>query len=195
MKTLFRSFSVAALLALALLPQQASAAAQVLCAPEQAVGTNIRTIGGASSAVPSGTLYTLNGQGCALIAQGDIAYFLSQGFSVGAPGGSFIFTTGVATSTTDFVIGSIPAGAAIKAIYYSNSVAAAVTGGISIGTTANGVDVVAAQACAASCLTFTADASLLKRPFSLTAATPLHAAAVTAWNSANVTITVTWEYF
>lgn len=184
----------AALLATSLAP--ASAANIFLCQGDvSGASTGSRTVGGTLSAVPSGTIYVLNSAGCALIASGDVGYFLSQGYTQGSPYQSFIFNTGVATGTTDFVIGNIPAGGFIKDILYSNSVAAAVTGGVSIGTTANGVDVVAAQTCGSTCLTFTTDALLLKRPFSLTAATPLHAAAVTAWNSTNVTITVIWGYF
>ncbi|TAL43843.1 MAG: hypothetical protein EPN91_05660 [Salinibacterium sp.] len=172
-------------------------AAQVyMCSPDVAGGVQgPRTWGGTLSPVPSGTIYVLNGQGCGLIAQGDVGYFASQGFTQASSQQSFLFTTGVATGTTDFVIGSVPAGAYIQQIIYSNAVAAAVTGGISIGTTANGTDVVAAQAVGSSALTFTTDALLLKRVFSTTAATPLHAAAVTAWNSTNVTITVVYGYF
>lgn len=191
-RTLLKVFSAAlfsAVLLASAMPS-ANAAAQFMC-----TSPGSRQVGGSGSQVPSGTLYTLNGRGCALIAQADIGYFASQGYTPGPSGGSFIFTTGVATGTTDFVIGSVPAGAAISKIIYSNAVAAAVTGGISVGTTANGTDVVAAQAVGSSALTFTTDALTLKRVFSLTTPTPLHAAAVTAWNSTNVTITVTWEYF
>lgn len=196
MKT-FRNLLLAGLAAAALFSFQPVAHANsiVLCAPE---------VSGASAGPrrvtnpgTSGGSYQLDGSGCAVMStsNADVAYFLSQGFSQSGPLRAIIFNTGVATGTTDFIIGSIPAQAFIQDIIFSNSVAAAVTGGVSIGTTANGVDVVAAQACASTCLTFTTDALLLKRPFSLTAATPLHAAAVTAWNSTNLTITVIYGYF
>lgn len=143
----------------------------------------------------SGTTYQTDNNGCILAAFADIGDAQSQGFAQSGPVRAIVFNVGVATGTTDFVIGNVPANAAIVGIYWSNSVAAAVTGGVSLGTTANGVDVVAAQACASSCVTFTTDALTLKRVFSLTVATPIHAAAVTAWNSTNVTITMLYSYF
>lgn len=196
MKTI-RNLLLAALAASALLSYQPAAQANslVLCAPEVSGATaGPRRV---TNPGTSGGSYTLDGSGCAVVStsNSDAAYFISQGFTQSGPLRAIIFNTGVATGTTNFIIGSIPAQAFIQDIIFSNSVAAAVTGGISIGTTANGTDVVAAQTCGASCLTFTTDALLLKRPFSLTAATPLHAAAVTAWNSANVTITVLYGYF
>jgi len=193
---MIRRLFVAIVAAFALWAAPVQAANINMCSPDVAGGVQgPRTIGGALSPVPSGAVYTLNPQGCALIAQADVGYFASQGFTQASSQQSFLFTTGVAAGTTDFVIGSIPAGAYIQQIIFSNAVAAAVTGGISIGTTANGTDVVAAQTCGSSCLTYTTDALTLKRVFSLTAATPLHAAAVTAWNSTNVTITVVYGYF
>jgi hypothetical protein len=143
----------------------------------------------------SGTTYNVDVNGCILSGIADLGDASSNGFAQEGNQRAFIYNTGVATGTTDFTIGSVPPSAAITGVFFSNSVAAAVTGGISIGTTANGTDVVAAQACGSTCLTFTTDALTLKRVFSLTAATPLHAAAVTAWNSTNVTITVLYSYF
>jgi hypothetical protein len=187
-----RKLLIAAALAVAaLLPAKyAEAASAQLCTPSAQSGSK-RIVNPNTNAV-----YQTNGRGCAVFQGADVGYFQSQGFSVGPDGGvAIIYTTGVATGTTDFTIGSIPAGAYIKEIVYSNAVASAVTGGISIGTTANGTDVVAAQAVGSSALTFTPNASILKQVFSTTASTPLHAAAVTAWNSTNVTITVTYGWF
>lgn len=159
--------------------------------------TGARTIGGSGSAVPSGTLYTLNSGGCALIAQADIGYFLSQGFTQGSSQTSTFLITGAlpASGTADIVGPVIPAGAYIQQIIWFNTTANAVTGGVSVGTTANGTDVVAAQAVGANALTFTTDALLLKRVFSTTAATTLHFAPVTSSNSANLSITVIYGYF
>jgi hypothetical protein len=176
--------------------QPAQAATQMLCQGDvSGASTGARVVVNTSSTASPQPQYVLNSQGCAQINLADVGFFLSQGFTQGSPFQTVVFNTGVATGTTDFVIGTIPANAYIQAILFSNSVAAAVTGGISIGTTANGTDVVAAQACAASCVTFTTDALTLKRNFSTTAGTALHAAAVTAWNSANVTITVVYGFF
>lgn len=191
----FRKLLIAAL-ALFALAMPAQAAVQMMCAPDVAGGVQgPRRVTNTSSTAATQPSYQLNAFGCALIAQADIGFFQSQGFSAGSSEGTILFTTGIATGTTDFTIGSLPANTYITEIIYSNAVAAAVTGGISIGTTANGTDVVVAQAVGSSALTFTPNASILKQPFSLTAATPLHAAAVTAWNSTNVTITVKYAAF
>jgi hypothetical protein len=138
---------------------------QMLCAPESPVGVQgpRRVTNTASTASPQPSY--ISTVGCALINQADIGFFLSQGFTAGSSEGTILFTTGVATGTTDFVIGNLPANTYITEIIYSNAVAAAVTGGISIGTTANGTDVVAAQAVGSSALTFTPNASILKQPF------------------------------
>jgi hypothetical protein len=159
-----RKHLIAAGLALAGLLSAAPsfAATQMLCAPEQSVGAQSRRIVVESSTASPQPAYILNGQGCALIAQADIGFFLSRGFTAGSSEGTILFTTGVATGTTDFVIGNLPANTYITEIIYSNAVAAAVTGGISIGTTANGTDVVAAQAVGSTALTFTPTRSLLK---------------------------------
>lgn len=196
MNRFLSALAVAALLAWT---APAKAAVVYMCQGDvSGASTGARTIGGTGSAVPSATLYTLNSAGCAVILQADVGFFQSQGFTQQSSDNTILFTTGVATGTTNFVIGVIPANAYIRNILFSNAAAAAVTGGISIGTTANGADVVAAQACAANCLTFTTDALLLKRVFPATqpsAAQTLNAAAVTAWNNANVTITVVYAYF
>ena len=176
--------------------QEAKAAVTVLCAPNPVDQFSARTIGGATSAVPSGTLYTLNGQGCTIVKQADLGYFLSQGFTPGPPfGANILFTTGVLTGTTAVQIGTLPPSTYIQHIIVSNSTANAITGGIAFGTTANGTDIDATLACGANCLSFALDSALAKRVFSTTAATPIFAAAVTAWNSANVTITVVFGYF
>lgn len=193
---IFRKSLIAAALALFALAAPAEAATQFLCGPDIAGGIQgpRRVTNTASTASPQPT-YGLNSAGCALINQADVGFFLSQGYTPGSSEQTILFTTGVATGTTDFVIGNVPANYYITEIVYSNSTANAVTGGISIGTTANGTDVVAAQAVGANALTFTPNASILKQPFSTTAPTPLHAAAVTAWASANVTITVKMAAF
>lgn len=189
--------SLIAVLALAAFALPAHAATQMLCSPDVAGGVQgpRRVTNTASTASPQPT-YGLNSAGCALINQADIGFFMSQGFTPGSSEATILYTTGViASGTTDLVIGNVPANYYIAEIVYSNAIAAAVTGGISIGTTANGTDVVAAQAVGSSALTFTANASILKQPFSTTVSTPLHAAAVTSWNGANVTITVKMAAF
>lgn len=171
----------------------ADAAQQMLCSN---VANARQVTNYASATVPQPT-YNLNAKGCSLIAQADIGYFLTQGFIVQSTDNSIIFTTGAlpASGTADIVGPVIPPGAYIQTIIWSNTTANAVTGGMSIGTTANGTDVVAAQALAANALVFTTDALLLKRVFSLTAATPLHFAPITSSNTSNITVTIVYGYF
>jgi hypothetical protein len=183
---------------LAVAPAAAGTPQALMCQGDvSGASTGARTIGGTNSQVPSGTLYVLNSNGCALIAQADIGYFQSQGYVQNPSQNSAFLITGTlpASGTADIVGPVIPAGAYIQQIIWSNTTANAVTGGMSVGTTANGTDVVAAQALGANALTFTTDALLLKRVFSLTAATTLHFAPVTSSNSAALNITVVYAYF
>lgn len=188
---LIAAASLAALSFLALAPA-AEAASVVMCrgAASAAAPGPARWVAPAST-----TAYQLDNMGCAIIALTDVSDAQAGGFTQSGPVRAIVYNTGVATGTTDFVIGNLPAAAYIHQIIVSNSVAAAVTGGISFGITANGTDIVTALTCGASCLTFVADTALTKRILSLTAPTAIHAAAVTAWNSANVTITVLYSYF
>lgn len=193
-----RRLALAAAAALALFAAPVEAAQINMCSADVAGGVQgPHTIGGTTSPVPSGTIYILNGQGCALIAQGDVGYFQSQGFTQASSEQTILFTTGAlpASGTTDIVGPVIPAGAYIKQIIWNNTTANAVTGGMSVGTTANGTDVVAAQTLAANALVFTTDALLLKRVFSLTAGTTLHFAPVTSSNTSNITISIMIGYF
>jgi len=179
-------------------PKPVNAAQSVLCSPEVPGGTVARTIGSnlPTSPVPSGTVYTLNGQGCAVVLQADIGYFLSQGFTAGPPfGPNILFTTGVWTGTTSFQAGVLPPGTYIQHIIMQETAGNAVTGGVKVGTTSGGADVVAALTVSASSLAFVADSALLKRVFSATAQQALFITPATAGNNANVTVTVVFGYF
>jgi len=81
---------------------------------------------------------------------------------------------------------AVPRGHAIAEIYFRNRTANAVTGGLKIGTTAGGVDIVADQAIGANGIGHVADAAVLKRFFSTTDRQVLFIDAVSAWNSATV---------
>lgn len=189
--------AAAALVALWTAPLQA---AQVFMCQGDVSGasTGARTIGGTNSAVPSQTLYSLNSAGCALIQLADIGYFQSQGYTQNSSEQSIVFQTGVQTGTTDLVVGALPAGAYLKSVLVNNLTANAVTGNISVGSTANGTDIVASLVCAANCVASApGTTALAKSVFTATggAATTIHAAAITSWNSANVNITVVYGYF
>lgn len=83
---------------------------------------------------------------------------------------------------------SIPTGWAIDQIHYANTTANAVTGGIRIGTSGGGTQVVVAQAVAGNAIGTIADANVLLKVFSRAAAQTLFIEAVTAWNSASLEI-------
>lgn len=159
--------------------------------------TGARTIGGTGSAVPSGTLYTLNSNGCTLVALGDVGYFQSQGYLQNSSYQSLFLATGAlpASGTTDIVGPTLPPGAFLQQIIVNNTTASAVTGGLAFGTTANGTDIVAALTCGASCLTFVLDSAFSKRVFSTTAGQVIHVSPVTSSNSANLNITFIYGYF
>lgn len=111
---------------------------------------------------------------------------------VGANNEAFLDFTGVGcepitdevkAQTNDFTY-SVPAGWQIDAIYIKNNTANAVTGGIKIGTSSGGTQVVTAQAVGANAnLRINA---LTINWFSATSAQTLYIQDVTAWNSANL---------
>lgn len=87
------------------------------------------------------------------------------------------------TGNTTF---TIPANMTILQIVVENTTVNAVTGGIKIGTTDGGTEVVAALLVGANELTTILDATILKRAFSLSTDTTLYINTVTLWNSANL---------
>lgn len=98
---------------------------------------------------------------------------------------SIILSTVAADSTA-----TIPAGHYIQHIFIENTTANAITGGVKIGTTAGGIDILVALAVGASAITFVTDALLLKRWFSTSADQTIYIEDVTAWNSASLTVTI-----
>lgn len=172
----------------------------MLCSADVAANANgSRPIGGTLSQVPSGAIYSLNGQGCAVIKAQDIGYFLSQGFTYAGDGGQIVFNVPVAaTGTTSYLVGTLPAGAYIKGFYAQDSDAShAVTGGITCGTSSADTSVIGtALAIGTSSVVFETDALLLKRVFSTTATQAIYCQAVTSWNTpTTVTITIPYGFF
>lgn len=201
MKFFARSLSAgfaAALLALVTLGSAANAGA-VMCSPPSAAAANgARTVGGSASSVPSKTLYSLNASGCAGIAQADVGYFLSQGYSYG-PAVFSVSAVGIAAQSTASNSPILPAGAFIIGIVIQETAGHAVTGGLDIGVAgASDASIVSAYTCAASCLVGVAPASILLFTFGATttisgkpAAQQIFINAHTNWSDAavvNVTI-------
>lgn len=84
----------------------------------------------------------------------------------------------------------VPAGFAIQSMTIRNTTANAVTGGVRVGTTDGGVDVVVALATGANAIIGIPDATILLKYFSATVDTTLYIQAVAAWNSANLDINI-----
>jgi len=103
-------------------------------------------------------------------------------------GDSYLLTATAANANTTV---SVPAGFAVYGnIFVDNTTAAAVTGGVKIGTTNGGTQVVVAQAVAANDLIHITDANIVKRIFSKSASQTLFIQAVTAWNGCTVNFSI-----
>lgn len=183
-----RLLIAAALLCVLFAPAPAEAASAVMCRG----AASGASAGPARWTAASGTTYTIDAMGCAVIGAADISDASANGFSQ-STGLRALVKTGI--TAQDFTSLVVPAQAYVHQIVVRNTTANAVTGGVKVGTTAGGVDVVAALTCGANCFTFVADAALLKRVFSVTAPTPLSIDAVTSFNSASLDVTVLYSYF
>ncbi|MCH7529255.1 MAG: LamG domain-containing protein [Candidatus Marinimicrobia bacterium] len=95
---------------------------------------------------------------------------------------------GITADTT--LTGVVPAGYRIRSITVEETAGNAITGGLKIGTSAGGTQVVNAQAVGASALV---DCALGTRLFSLTTAQTLYVEDVTAWNSASIDLYLEME--
>jgi hypothetical protein len=168
----------------------ANAAQVVLCAAR-----NQTTVAGTTVNERNLTRsYVADAQGCVIRnSLNDIGVLLANGWSQPGKQRSIVFNTGVASGTTSFLVGTLPAGAYIQQIIYNNTTANS-AGNISFGSSSGGADVVAAAACAANCLTRVTDALLLKSVFSTTAPQLIYVTS-SAWNSANLNITLVYGYF
>ena len=133
------------------------------------VGLLMALAAGAAQAQPSTPLCAFpNDNGCFGLA----GLQRSVAFRVGANG----------------AVATVPQNAILRAIYIQNTTANAVTGGINIGTTSGGSDVVLAFAVGANGLLVVDGATLLKKYMSSTQDQLLFISAVTAWNSAVLNI-------
>jgi hypothetical protein len=96
----------------------------------------------------------------------------------------------VRTGITANVTVLIPAGYSIVDVIVRGTNGNAVTGGLRIGTSDGGSQVIDALAVAGNSLQSAVDgAALLKRVFSHSAVQTLYIQAVSAWNSANLSVT------
>jgi hypothetical protein len=77
--------------------------------------------------------YTLNAQGCALIANADVGFFLSQGYTVGVNEGVLQQNAITANTTSGTSTITLPAYGFVKYIVIEETAGNAVTGGINVG--------------------------------------------------------------
>jgi hypothetical protein len=170
---------------------------QFLCAPEVTVGTAgpRRVVNTASTASPQPS-YTLNAQGCALFANPDVGFFLSQGYTVGVNEGNLQQNaiTANTTSTTSTI--TLPAYGFIKFIALEETAGNAITGGVDIGDSGSATRFTSATALGAN-------ANVVVVPTNLngSSSTGVPAADVilvvchTACNSGSINISVIFGYY
>lgn len=187
MSRLRNTFIAGALLALGL-ASAADAASLIVCQPGR---PGVTPGPGQFKAAASGNLYTLDARGCTVAAYTDIGDFNAAGFIQNGAERAII----VSGVTAQAQIGTLPASAVIRHIIAQETSGHAVTGGLKWGSTAGGTDIVSGMNVASSGYTVATDASIAKRIFGSSTAAALWVDAVTAWNSANVTVTVIYSYF
>lgn len=134
------------------------------------------------------TVRTSNlGLASATFFPGSIPGTIQRGGVLDNLGGGQIVQLVEITANTSLVF---PVNGRITGITLANTSANAVTGGINIGTTALGSDVVSAAASAGNSFV---DATVAKRVFSATADQTLYVSAASAWNSAVVTVCISYD--
>jgi hypothetical protein len=179
------AFTIAALGLLAGTYEPANAANGWLCGPIGNAAGPKRIVNPNTT-----TAYTTDARNCALIANADLGWFASQGWQADPRtlnGNQIIANTN---------IGNLPPNAYIDSIIVQETSAAAVTGGLDIGTATGGTQIVSALTCAASCLTYVTDAAILKRVFSSTAPTAVWVTAHTNFTSAPaINVTIHYSFF
>jgi hypothetical protein len=184
------------------LPQQAFAAATTqtthafLCRPAPAVGSNGpgRVVNTSSTASPQPS-YTLNQDGCAVIAASDIGFFLTQGFYFGP--NIFVQQTQAITASQTTATITLPAYGFIQYIVLEETAGNAVTGGVDIGDSGSATRFASAVALGANATVIVVD-SALTRLFSnsgVPAADGMLFVCHTSCNSASINVSVVYGYY
>lgn len=205
----FRNRLIAILAALALAaglaspPRPAAAAATTqtlhsfLCSPVQTAGGQARHVVNTNSTASPQPSYNLNAAGCALIANADVGYFLSQGYTYG-PNEFVLQQTAITantTSTTSTI--TLPAYGYIKYFVLEETAGNAITGGVDIGDSGSATAY-------ASAVALSGNASVLALPtatkgiFSnsgVPAADQILVVCHTACNSGSINISVIYGYY
>jgi hypothetical protein len=147
--------SAIALAPMAPIDVQAAASTQVthvyLCAPEPSVGTaGPRRVVNTSSTASPQPAYQLNGLGCALFANPDVGFFLSQGFFI-SPAETVIQQNAITantTGTTSTLV--IPPYAFVKYIVIEETGGGSITGGLNVGDSGSATRFTSATAVSAN---------------------------------------------
>ena len=186
---------------LAPIPANAAASLQVthafVCTPEVSVGTaGPRLIVNTSSTASPQPSYQTNSQGCALVASADVGFFLSQGYTIGVNEGvqqQNAITANLTAGTSQL---TLPAYGFIKYIVVEETAGNAVTGGINIGDAGSATRFGSAVAVAANSNTVVVPTNLTgSSNTGVPASDTVLIAAVTAFNSASLNVTVIFGYF
>lgn len=184
------------------LPALAAASTQTahayLCAPQAAgVIEGPRRVVNTSSTAATQPSYVLNAAGCAVIASGDVGFFLSQGFTYG-PNTFTLIQTGITASTTSSTSTiTLPASAVIQQIVLAETAGNSITGGVDIGDSGSATRFASAVTLGANATVVVAD-SALTRVFANSgtpASDQILVACHTACNSGSINITVIYSYF
>lgn len=186
----------------AITPAHAAATTQAahafLCAPDPSNGAaGPRRITNTSSTATAPPTYTLNSDGCALIASGDVGWFLSQGFAYG-PNIFTLIQTGMTASTTASTSTiTLPAYAVIQNVILTETAGHSITGGIDLGDSAGATTYASAVALGANATVVIADSALtrLLANSGVPIADQVLVACHTSCNSGSVNITILWSYW
>ena len=182
---------------------------QVMCSPDYSGALqgprtiyNTTVVGSTLLGQSAQNPYITNSSGCVYMNAADVAYAQSQGWTTGSQTGVLNFTTGVLTGTTNVQIGFIPANAIITSVTFSNITANA-AGNITMGNASGGAQCVTTTAVGATITLAVPQANIIPACAIATVGTtapyttPQQALWITssAWNSANLLITVNFQYY
>jgi hypothetical protein len=144
----------------------------------------------------TGDSFITSGAGCAFVSYADVGWALSQGFSYAAP---YVSQSAQGNVQNGSLSITIPGNAVIRDIIWQEVSNVTPTGGIRMGITSGGAQVVAAFALAASSLVYTPEVSLLWRlqlaTTSVLTPTTLYVTPVTSWAGSAVDVTVVYGLF
>lgn len=183
--------TILTLLLLFIFTPLAGAASIMMCKPpspgQGSAGPGRVTMAG------TGNSYTTDRWGCAAFLASDVGEATANGF---AQTGS-LRAIQLSGATAAAQIGQLPPAAYIVGIIVQNQGANAPTGGgLKIGTTSGGTDIVSGMlATGNNAINIASDVSIAKRAFNMTQAQPVFVDAVTSWNSSTVIVTVLYSFF